>query len=53
MEDVLALYARPYDPAYPVIVMDEKPLQLLADARPGTPAAPGTSVVEGTSVWRV
>src|ERR1019366_2444948 len=35
------VYARPYDPAYPVVVMDEKPLQLLADARPGTPAAPG------------
>ena len=32
---------RPYDAALPVVVMDEKPLQLLADARPGTPAAPG------------
>jgi hypothetical protein len=41
MEDVLGVYARPYDPAYPVVVMDEKPLQLLADARAGTPAAPG------------
>ena len=41
MEDVLGVYARPYDPAFPVVVMDEKPLQLLADARPGTPAAPG------------
>jgi hypothetical protein len=41
MEDVLAVYARPYDPTRPVIVMDEKPLQLLADAREGTPAAPG------------
>ena len=41
MEDVLGVYARPYDPARPVVVMDEKPLQLLADARPGTPAAPG------------
>ncbi len=41
MEDVLGVYARPYDPALPVVVMDEKPLQLLADARPGTPAAPG------------
>jgi hypothetical protein len=49
MEDVLGVYARPYDPAHPVVVMDwgylplagEKPLQLLADARPGTPAAPG------------
>ena len=33
MEDVLAVYARPYDSAYPVVVMDEKPLQLLADAK--------------------
>ena len=41
MEDVLGVYARPYDRAYPVVVMDEKPLQLLDDARPGTPAAPG------------
>ena len=40
MEDVLGVYARPYDPAFPVVVMDEKPLQLLADARAGTPAAP-------------
>lgn len=41
MEDVLGVYARPYDPARPVIVMDEKPLQLLADAREGLPAVPG------------
>ena len=41
MEDVLAVYARPYDPCLPVVVMDEKPLQLLDDARPGIPCAPG------------
>jgi len=41
MEDVLGVYARPYDPARPVIVMDEKPLQLLADTREGRPAVPG------------
>jgi len=29
MEDVLAVYARPYDPKKPVICMDEKPYQLL------------------------
>lgn len=34
MEDVLSVYSRPYDPLRPVICMDEKPLQLLADARP-------------------
>lgn len=46
MEDVLAVYARPYDPSRPVIVMDEKPLQLLADARPGTPLSPGRAAHE-------
>ena len=29
MEDVLAVYSRPYDPEYPVVCMDEKPFQLL------------------------
>ena len=29
MEDVLAVYAREYDPDYPVVCMDEKPFQLL------------------------
>ncbi len=29
MEDVLQVYARPYDPQRPVICMDEKPYQLL------------------------
>jgi len=29
MEDVLEVYKRPYDEAYPVICMDEKPYQLL------------------------
>jgi len=29
MEDVLAVYARPYTPDYPVVCMDEKPFQLL------------------------
>ena len=33
MEDVLAVYMRPYSEAVPVICMDEKPLQLLSDAR--------------------
>ena len=41
MEDVLAVYARPYDPARPVVCMDEKPYQLLAHARDPIPARPG------------
>lgn len=35
MEDVLEVYSRPYNKAYPVLCMDEKPLQLLAAARSG------------------
>lgn len=35
MEDVLEVYSRPYDEDYPVVCMDEKPLQLLADSRQG------------------
>jgi hypothetical protein len=41
MEDVLELYERPYDPAEPVVCLDEKPMQLLDDTRPSTPVAPG------------
>jgi DDE superfamily endonuclease len=41
MEDVLAVYARPYDPSRPVVCMDEKPYQLLADVRAPVPAGPG------------
>jgi len=41
MEDVLSVYARPYDPARPVVCMDEKPYQLLAHARDPIPASPG------------
>jgi hypothetical protein len=52
MEDVLAVYERPYDAAYPVVVMDEKPLQLLADARVGTPAKPGQVAREDSEYVR-
>ena len=31
MEDVLSVYSRPYNEKYPVVCMDEKPYQLLAD----------------------
>ncbi len=41
MEDVLDLYERPYDPARPVVCFDERPCQLIAEARPGTAPAPG------------
>ena len=52
MEDVLAVYERPYSAAFPVIVMDEKPLQLLADARAGTPAKPGQVAREDSEYVR-
>lgn len=37
MEDVLEVYARPLDPACPVLCMDEQPVQLLKEVR--TPIA--------------
>jgi hypothetical protein len=40
MEDVLALYEKPYDPKEPVVCLDEKPVSLHADVRPGRPARP-------------
>ena len=33
MEDILEVYSRPYDEKHPVVCMDEKPVQLLAEAR--------------------
>jgi hypothetical protein len=42
MEDVLALSQRPYDPKYPVVNMDEKPLPLIKETRTPLPAKSGT-----------
>lgn len=41
MEDVLDLYAEPYDPRRPVICFDEKSVQLLEETRLPRPVAPG------------
>ena len=41
MEDVLGVYKRPPDPKRPVVGLDEKPVQLLSDARPPLPPRPG------------
>jgi hypothetical protein len=41
MEDVLAVYTRPEDPQYPIICLDERPVQLVAETRTPIPAAPG------------
>jgi len=41
MEDVLALYERPYNVHEPVVCLDEKPVSLHADVRAPRPARPG------------
>jgi hypothetical protein len=41
MEDVLAVYEKPYNPAEPVVCLDEKPVSLHADVRAPIPAKPG------------
>jgi len=44
MEDVLTVYALPYDPLYPVVCMDESSKQLIGDVHDPIPAAPGRPV---------
>ena len=41
MEDVLEVYARPYDPARPVVCVDEGRKELRSTPREGIPAKPG------------
>jgi hypothetical protein len=41
MEDVLEVYARPYDPDFPVVCMDESSIQLIGEVQDPIPAAPG------------
>lgn len=41
MEDVLAVYALPYDPLYPVVCMDESSKQFIGEVTGPIPAAPG------------
>ena len=52
MEDVLAVYTRAYDPARPVVCMDEKPYQLLGHARDPIPASPGSDRKEDSEYVR-
>jgi len=52
MEDVLAAYCRPYDPARPVVCMDEKPYQLLGHARDPVPGRPGRDRLEDSEYVR-
>jgi hypothetical protein len=41
MEDVLAVYTRPYDPRYPQVCFDESSKQLVSEVAPPQPPAPG------------
>ncbi len=41
MEDVLAVYTRPHDPARPLVCLDEVSKQLVGETRPAVPMAPG------------
>ena len=43
MEDVLDLYEEPADEKYPKVCLDEKPYQLIDDAREPLPIRPGES----------
>ena len=43
MEDILAVYSRPYDEKYPVVCMDEKPIQFFADFRKARKSKNGTT----------
>lgn len=52
MEDVLAVYARRYDPRRPVVCMDEKPYQLLGHVRDPIPAAPGHDLKQDSEYLR-
>jgi hypothetical protein len=44
MEDVLALYAEPYDPTRPTVCFDELPCPLRDDSRAPLPRTPGVPV---------
>lgn len=41
MEDLLELYAQPYDQEYPVFCFDERPYPLRSEVRQPQPAQPG------------
>jgi hypothetical protein len=41
MEDILELYHRPYEQRFPVVCMDEQPVQLLKETRVPLPPRPG------------
>ena len=52
MEDLLDLYAEPYDPARPVICFDESPKQLIGEVREPIPPQPGAPARQDTEYKR-
>lgn len=52
MEDVLDVYAAPYDPAHPVVCFDESPKQLIGEVRDPVPPQPGTPARQDTEYQR-
>ena len=40
MEEILEVYHRPFDPKFPIVSMDEQPIQLLRHTRQVIPARP-------------
>jgi len=52
MEDVLEVYARPYDPKRPQVCFDEGGKQLLSDVRPPLPMRPGSPPREDSEYKR-
>ena len=46
MEDVLEVYARPYDPSLPLVCLDETSKQLVQEVRPAEPMRPGAPACE-------
>ena len=52
MEDVLELYAEPYDPARPVACFDEASEELRGDVAPPVPPAPGSPAKQGYEYTR-
>ncbi|MEC3981954.1 helix-turn-helix domain-containing protein [Amycolatopsis sp. H20-H5] len=51
-EDVLSVYARPHNPARPVVCRDEKPFQLLGHVRDPLPARPGCDACQDSEYVR-
>src|SRR5688500_20206288 len=52
MEDILSVYARPVDPARPLVCFDEAGKELSAHVRPPLPARPGQPARQDTEYAR-